>query len=274
MPQNKNQLSYGVTERLPAADLYDERVADLRINGYTVLDSGLDAGFVDGLKSRLDGVYQRQVEEMGGESVLKGIGDSDVVRCVLSYDADFLRVATSEPLLQLARRIFGTEFVLTQQNGIINRPDRDNNQGKWHRDLPYQHWISSKPIAINALLCVDDFTFENGATFVLPGTHHVEEFPTEGFIGRSEKQLAVPAGSYLVLDAMLYHRGGANRVATARRAVNHVIGLPFLAQQIDIPSALRSTGQTVPDDPAIRKYLGFQWTPAASAKDWRGRRES
>ncbi len=264
--------AYGVSERLAQTDAMDELVAELKINGFAILESGFPAEFIDRLKSGIDRVYKRQVDDIGGESVLQKINDADTARCMLAYEQDFLHVATSEPLMQLARRFLGPEYVLMMQNGLLNRPDRENYQAKWHRDLNYQHWTSSKPMALNALLCIDEFTYENGATFVLPGTHHVAPFPTDAFVRKFQKQLAAPAGSFLILDAMLYHRSGINRSAGIRRAVNHVIGLPFMAQQIDIPSALSRMGVKTPTDQAMRKYLGYRWAPAADVADWRGRR--
>jgi ectoine hydroxylase-related dioxygenase (phytanoyl-CoA dioxygenase family) len=264
--------AYGVSERLPQTDPIDEAIAELRINGYTTLSSGFSTEFIDSLKDSLDRTYAKQVAEIGAESDLLSINDADIARCMLSYEADYLKVATAAPLMELTRRYLGLEFVLMMQNGIINRPDRENYQAKWHRDLNYQHWTTSKPMAMNALLCIDEFTYENGATFVLPGTHHVAPFPTDAFAQTFERQLAVPAGSFLVLDAMVFHRAGINRSSNVRRAVNHVIGLPFMAQQIDIPSAMSRTGAAIPDDPAIRKYLNFRWAPAADAIEWRQRR--
>lgn len=264
--------AYGVNERLRQDDFIDELVAELLVNGCTVLPSGFPSEFVESLKESLDSVYEQQVSEIGSEVDLASINDADIVRCALSYDPDFLKVATAEPLLELCRRFLGPEFILLMQNGIINRADRENFQAKWHRDLNYQHWTSSKPLAINALFCVDDFTTVNGATFVLPGTHHVAEFPTNTFASKFETQLTVPAGSYLVLDAMVFHRAGINRSGAARRAINHVIGVPFMAQQVDIPSALARGGRTPPDDPQTRKFLNYLWSPAADAVSWRRRR--
>lgn len=264
--------AYGVTERLRQDDFIDEMVAELLINGYTILPSKLPPEFVESLKATLDHVYEKQVSEIGSETDLARINDADIVRCALSYDADFLKVAASEALLEFSQRLLGSEFILLMQNGIINRPDRNNPQAKWHRDLNYQHWTSSKPLAVNALFCVDDFTAENGATFVLPGTQHISEFPTDGFASKFETQLSVPAGSYLVLDAMLFHRAGINRSTSARRAINHVIGLPFMAQQVDIPSAIARSGATPPDDPQIKKYLNYLWTPSTDAVSWRRKR--
>jgi hypothetical protein len=265
-------LTHGVAQRLASEDAIDEAVAELRINGYTIIESGLPAGLIDRLKSGIDRIYQAQIDEFGDEQALASISDTDIARCTLAYDPDFLSVATAPNLMNLAARLLGNEFVLMQQNGIINRPDRQNYQVKWHRDLSYQHWTSSKTIAFNALLCVDEFTHENGASFVLPATHHIEAFPTDQFATRHEKQIAAPAGSFIVLDAMLYHRGGINVSNGVRRAVNHLIGLPFLAQQVNFESALESAGTAAPADPNVRKYLGFRWSPATNAKDWRKRR--
>ncbi|MGH8295389.1 MAG: phytanoyl-CoA dioxygenase family protein [Steroidobacteraceae bacterium] len=261
-----------MTERLSEDDRTDEAIAQLRVNGCTVIPSDLPAEFVRTLGVALDHAYAQQVDEIGGEGALHAMHDADIARCMLAYAPEFLQVATAPPLMKLAARVLGAEFVLLMQNGILNRPARENYQAKWHRDLNYQHWTSSKSLAINALLCIDDFTLENGATFVLPGTHHVPEFPGVAFADKFERQVQAPAGSFLVLDAMLFHRAGANRTSQLRRAVNHVIGRPFMAQQIDLPSALASSGIDPPGDPAIKKYLGYRWSPARDVTDWRTRR--
>lgn len=265
-------LTHGVTSRLDATDDIDERLAELAVNGYTVLDSQVPEDMLQRLSAGLDQTYAAQCAELGGEHVLREIQDTDVARCVLAYDRIFLEVATNARLLQLARRLFGSEFILTQQNGLLNRPDRQNYQVKWHRDLSYQHWTSTRPIAINALFCIDTFTSDNGATFVLPGTHHVAEFPTDAFVGRFETQVVAPRGSFLVLDAMLFHRAGINLSQGVRRAVNHLIGLPFMAQQIDMPRAIAALGKVAVEDEATRKYLGYRWSPAQDVMEWRTRR--
>ncbi|SAL84166.1 Phytanoyl-CoA dioxygenase (PhyH) [Caballeronia terrestris] len=257
---------------MPQFDDIDEAAGELRINGYTILNSGFSSSFLDSLKNGLDNVYAEQIKELGCESALLSINDADIARCMFAYDSNYLNVATTEPLMELARRFIGSQLVLMMQNGILNRPDRENYQAKWHRDLNYEHWTSSKPLAINALLCLDDFTFENGATYVLPGTQHVAPFPTDAFARKHERQIAAPAGSFLILDAMMFHRAGINRSGSVRRAVNHVIGLPFMAQQVDLPSALARRGMPEPTDPGIRNYLGYRWSPAADALDWRARR--
>jgi ectoine hydroxylase-related dioxygenase (phytanoyl-CoA dioxygenase family) len=147
-------------------------------------------------------------------------------------------------------------FVLNQQNGVVNPPRADYEQGAWHRDLPYQHFVVSRPIAVNALYCVDEFTLENGATAVIPASHHREDFPSEPFVERHTVQISAPAGSFVLMNAMLFHRGGPNRTETPRRAVNHLYTSAFLKQQIDIPAAL---GGRAPERPGAADLLGFRY---------------
>jgi ectoine hydroxylase-related dioxygenase (phytanoyl-CoA dioxygenase family) len=272
-PDLPPHFAYGVTMQLGQKDEIDEIIAEILINGFAVFESGLDSGSIDQVRSAIDAVYQAQVEEMGGEETLRKMKDGDNARAILAYDPIFLKVAACPSLMNLCARLLGNEFVLLMQNAIINRPDRENYQKLWHRDLNYQHWTSSSVLAVSALFCADDFTRDNGATFVLQGTQNVKEFPTLKFCRQFERQITAPAGSFLMFNSMLFHRGGLNRSTGARRAINHVIGLPIFAQQIDLPKLLKSRNQPIPESPEIQKYLGFRWSPADSVIDWRNRHQ-
>ncbi|MFX5510311.1 hypothetical protein ABTD49_20870, partial [Acinetobacter baumannii] len=70
--------------------------------------------------------------------------------------AVFRRLATNPVLMEVLQKLIVGKFILNQQNGVINPPGATYNQGAWHRDLPYQHYVSSTPLAVNALFCVDD----------------------------------------------------------------------------------------------------------------------
>jgi ectoine hydroxylase-related dioxygenase (phytanoyl-CoA dioxygenase family) len=260
--------SYGVVDARAEGDEVDARVEELTRIGYTALESGLGPDSLVRLRAKLDKVYARQVESLGAAS-LDQSDDADVARCLLAYEPCFLELAINPALIGLCRRVFGESFVLLQQNGVINRPSREHYQLRWHRDLPFQHWVASKPIAIAALLCVDDFNPTTGGTFGLPGSHRHEEFPSDAFVRRHEQAMTAPAGTFLVMDAMMFHRAGRNSSDRPRRGINHLIGLPFLSQQIDLPSMLNGAHA---EDPFLSRYLGYRWAPAASVEAWRAER--
>jgi hypothetical protein len=256
-------LSYGVQEVRTVKDAIDTHVEEIEYLGYTVIDSGMPLDEINAVQISIDANYKLQLAE-SPEAPMRE--DADILRCPLAYDDVFLRVATMEPLMEISRRLLGPNFVLLQQNAIINRPATKEFQSRWHRDLTYQHFVTSKKLALNALLCVNDFSIESGGTVVLPGTHMFEAFPSSYFVKKHEVSVSARAGSVLILDAMLFHRSGFNVSGYNRRGVNHLIGRPLLAQQIDIPRLL---GGRHSNDAFLRRYLGYQWNPAATVAAWR-----
>ncbi len=260
--------SYGVVLASEGGDELDTKVEELTRIGYTQLDSGLDAGRLEDLQVKLATVYSRQADALADAS-LEDSDDADVARCLLAYDRIFLDLATTPALMDFCRRVFGDSFVLLQQNGVINRPSRPHYQLRWHRDLPFQHWVASRPIAIAALLCLDEFNSTTGGTCALPASHRHEEFPTDSFVRRHEQVMAAAPGTFIVMDAMMFHRAGENSSGEPRRGINHLIGLPFLSQQIDLP---RMLGGAHADDPFMARYLGYRWAPAESVESWRSSR--
>jgi ectoine hydroxylase-related dioxygenase (phytanoyl-CoA dioxygenase family) len=221
------------------------------------------------LRRRLDQVYERQLSELGGEEALARCSDLDVARAPLAYDPAFVGIAANPNMLAVVRQMLGPSFILMQQNGLLTRPATDNYQARWHRDLAYQHWTSTEPLAINALLALDDFTVESGATFVLPASHHRAEFPSDEYVRSHERPVTAPPGTFLVLDAMLFHRANRNVSSKPRRAVNHVIGRPFLGQQFDFAGML---GERYANDPVLADYLGYRWRPQPDVASWRAQR--
>ncbi len=262
-------LTHGVVTHGQPAHADGAHLEDLRFSGFTLVPSGLTPDELADLRRRLDAVYARQVAEAGGEDALARCNELDVARCPLAYDDVFVSIAANPNLLAVVSGALGPNFVLVQQNGLLTRPATANYQARWHRDLTYQHWVSSEPLAINALLAVDDFTFESGATFVLPASHHRPEFPSDHYVARHQRVLEAPAGTFLVLDAMAFHRAGRNASGHPRRAVNHLIGRPFVGQQFDLPGML---GDRYAGDPLLSAYLGYRWKPQPDVLSWRAQR--
>jgi len=235
---------YGVKDQTPSVDETGRHLERLALNGFTLVDGGYteeeQLAFADAFERGM----ATQVERHGGLEAMRRIDEHNTIRAALTVDPLFVKLACNPRVLAIAEGVFrGTAasgaFILNQQNGIRNPPNGERyNQAAWHRDLPYQHFVSTRPLAINALYCIEPFTPENGATWVARGTHHQEAFPSDDVLMELAEQVPAPAGSFLVLDCMLFHSGGVNRTDRQRRAVNHVYTLPFVRQQIDLGTAM------------------------------------
>jgi len=256
--------SYGILRQYPKASAASEVVEQVTELGYAVLDSGYGAAELANLADAFEQTRSRY-QETHGIDRLKEINEQHVIRSPLTHGGPvFLQLALNENLQLALQQLIAGKYVLNQQNGVINPPREISVQGAWHRDLPYQHFVSSRPLAINALFCVDDFTEENGATFVLPESHRSEAFPCRQYIEENAIQIEASAGSFIVLDCMVFHAGGYNRTDAERRAVNHVFNIPYFKQQVRIPGNLDATNLSVSE----KEILGFTFQEPASIEDY------
>lgn len=253
---NKNLPSstYGVAQNVSNINDYDRKCEDIKNLGYTVISSGYTESTIENYQILFNKTRESYINKYG-ESFLKEINEYHTIRAPLFYEKSFIDIAVNEHLTKLLKALFDGIFILNQSNGVINPPIEDYNQGAWHRDLPYQHFVSSKPLSANALYCVDDFTIENGATAVIPASHKSEAFPSKDFINNHAIQIEARAGDIIVMDSMVFHGGCKNNSDKERRGINHVYSIPFFKQQINIPNNISEAGLNEQQ----KEILGFKF---------------
>jgi len=247
-------LSYGVLKKDTSSTIAENAVEEIRNLGFTVVHSGFSDDELKTLSEKFDLVHMSYTNRFG-KNRLEEIDEHNTIRLPLAFDKCFLDLAINPVIIDILKKLIVGKFILNQQNGIINPAGKQYNQRAWHRDLPYQHFVTTTPLAINALFCVDDFNLENGATHVLPASHKHEAFPSNPYILKSGVQVTAPAGSFIVMDGMSFHRGGNNLTEQTRRGVNHVYTIPLIRQQIDIPSVFDELDL----DDNLKELLGFKY---------------
>jgi ectoine hydroxylase-related dioxygenase (phytanoyl-CoA dioxygenase family) len=91
--------------------------------------------------------------------------------------------------------------------------------------LPWPH----QDVILNTMWAVDDFTRENGATFLYPGSHRWEARVVPD--GAERVHAEMPAGSVLLYPGTLIHGGGANTTGATRLGVLIELLASWLRQQ-------------------------------------------
>lgn len=257
--------NYGVREFEEAHDPISVHSEAIRRNGFSVIEGAFSSGEIEDLKNVFTKVHTRYLRHHGGLDKLSALDEHNTVRLPLKYEFESMYEVLAHPeLLAVIDQCISGSYLLNQQNLIINPSQQDYNQGAWHRDLPYQHYVSSSPLAINAILCVDDFTKENGASFVLPASHLIGAYPSESFIENNAIQVEARAGSYIVMDCMVFHSGGYNSSSGVRRAINQVFSIPHIKQQINIPNSINGNDL----DCKQKSLLGFGLETPSSVEDY------
>ena len=263
---------YGVLEHETISNKTDSHIEQIKNLGYTALESGYSESEVSEIRDICLDVSKKYTENYSDFDLLK-IGEGNSYRSPSLLNNKLLKPASNSNLQHLISKMITGKFYLNQQNLVINPPNSNQyNQLKFHRDLPYQHFVSSRPLAINALYAVDDFTIQNGATYVIPASHKSEKFTSESFVSANQKQISVKAGTFLVLDCMLYHAAAPNLTNHPRIGLNHVFTTVMFRPQIDWESAIKESQETGWEK--FGDLLGLEYTSPKSVEDYLQRRKS
>lgn len=261
--------SYGINKSNVVNTKEELHLEEFYNLGYTIIENALSNEELNVLRTELDKIYKIQEAEFGKDN-LKAINEENLARIPLAYSDVYARLAAKKEFTSYVEKILGNFFVLHLQNGIINMPNEEHHQSSWHRDLPYQNWTSSEPLACNLYYCLDEFNAQTGATFMLPFSHQFDKAPSVQYMEKHALQVSAPAGSVIIFNSMLFHKAGHNKSGNIiRRGINHVYVKPIIGQQIDLPAFLNGK---YADDDFLAMLFGYKTILSDSVNSYRKQR--
>ena len=161
-------------------------------------------------------------------------------------------------ILALLDRLLLPNYLLSQAQAI-NILAGESAQAL-HPDDGFYRVPRPRPgLSAATVWALDDFTTDNGATRLIPGSHLWPDgrLPTDD---DSLIQAVMPAGSVVFYPGTLWHGGGENRSGQARLAVTCQYCEPWLRTQENyFLSVSKQTARTVTED--IRRMLGYSIYP-------------
>ncbi|WP_151447047.1 phytanoyl-CoA dioxygenase family protein [Lacisediminimonas profundi] len=143
-------------------------------------------------------------------------------------------------VLALARHVLGQDCGLHDFQSTSIGPQTGG--GAWHVDAPLGQIpepLPEFPLTLQNVWLLDDFTADNGATRVMPGSHLLRKAPPWGGDPlEGEVTLTAPAGSVAIWLSNTWHRSGPNSTAGQRRAILCNYNVSWLRGFCDFTSTL------------------------------------
>ncbi len=202
-------------------------LASVEEHGYTIVENAIEPDLVGALNAAL----LRLERELGVEPARNGFEGHHTVRIynLLARGNVFERVPVHPMVLPIIEGVLDEGCLVSSLSSISIDPG-EKAQPIHADDQVMPVAKPHVPFVCNSMWALTDFTEENGATRVIPGSHKRDASPN---YGQEYDSIAaeMPKGSVLIWHGSLWHGGGANR-SEARRvgiAMNYCAG--YIRQQ-------------------------------------------
>lgn len=229
----------------------DYHLARFKIDGYTVVESLLDTAAIRQVKTELAPYFQGKKM---GRNEFEG-HHTERVYALLAKAPGIAAIIEQPFVLSMLDTLLPKNYLLSAALAINVHPGETPQP--FHIDdgaggLP---WPKPRPMfGVSTIWAFDDFTADNGATEVVPGSQNWtadrEPKPSEVV------KVIMPAGSVVVFDGRLLHRGGANKADSVRLGITPQYCAPGLRQIENMVLAV-PPATAARYSPRIQNMLGY-----------------
>jgi len=188
--------------------------------GYVVFENFLSPQQLEAFRAVLERLTVEEGEDAGKEQHKEA--GTDRVADLANKDPIFDSCYIHPRVLSAATHMLGNDIKLFAFSSRTALPGEGGQQ--FHKDGFQQPDKPGEYHLCNTVWLLDDFTTENGATRIVPGSHLVPGIPPEiaaepMAAHPNEIQVTAPAGSVIIFNSHLLHSGTKNTTEKPRRAM-------------------------------------------------------
>lgn len=237
-----------------AIDPFQASSKRFQTDGYVILERAIGEGDLSAVKAALAG-YEAQ--RPMGRNNFEGERTQRVYSLAGKGEA-FLQLAEHPAVMEVLDATLLPNFLLSTLQSIRLHPGETCQP--WHTDDAFYPVPRPRTkLAISTIWALEDFTEENGATQVIPGSHlWANEHPDEK--SHHVVPVVMPAGSVVIFDGALWHRGGENRSNGTRLALSPQYCQPWLRPQ-ESQLLIVPPRDAARCSPRVRAMLGYSIHP-------------
>jgi ectoine hydroxylase-related dioxygenase (phytanoyl-CoA dioxygenase family) len=235
-------------------DVGVEEITDaLDAEGCAVVEHFLDA---DAVAAIIDELAPHRAATPLGRNDFEGFATRRIY-ALFAKVRGFDDVATHPTVLGVLDHVLGPHYQLSGPVGIDIGPG-ESAQGLHRDDVVYPLSWPHQQVVLNTMWALDDFTADNGATLIVPGSHRTT--PSDRPDDADAVVATMPAGSVMFYVGTVWHGGGANRTEQRRLGVilEYVAGW-LRAQENHVTAVPVEVARTLP--PRLQELLGYNIYP-------------
>lgn len=236
-----------------AAQVIESDLATLERDGYLVVEGAIGTELCDDIASAVSSLLGPV-----GRNVFEG-HHTQRAYSLLAKTRVCDHLVEHPRVLALLDALLMPNYLLSQLQAIQIGPD-ESPQFLHYDDGMYPVPRPRAALSAATIWAITDFTADNGATVVIPGSHTWDDARKPADTDE-HVSVVMPAGSVVFFLGTLWHGGGANRTTSHRRlAVTAQYCQPWLRpQEAFTLSTPPATVRTVSEN--IRRMIGYSIHP-------------
>jgi ectoine hydroxylase-related dioxygenase (phytanoyl-CoA dioxygenase family) len=244
-----------------------ENIVELKEKGYTIIQNLVDENWLGLLRDALDKSFiEHKKIQLNNNNDIQTNGVALHVLLSNPIFINFLEYLQNKKFFEfLSESFFNSKCIINSFSALDNLPNQPNFSSIVHRDLRF--YSGDFPIMLNCLLMVDDFTIENGGTYLLPYSHLEKRKPSDEEFFQNAIQSVGKKGDMLIFNANVWHSSAPNITQGHRRAIPITVSKSFMKQLLDYPRAI---GYDKIDsfNLELQQLLGYHSRVPASLDEW------
>ncbi|HEY2385425.1 MAG TPA: phytanoyl-CoA dioxygenase family protein [Candidatus Binatia bacterium] len=262
------------------ADAVARDVAEMRAQGFVIIERLLAADDLARMRAALKPHLER---ELFGRNNFEG-HRTERVYSLVGVAPLFADLVEHPRILAICDAFLEPNYLLTASQAIEIHPG-ETPQPLHTDDTFYRIPRPRSAVSVSTIYAIDDFTLENGATQIIPGSHTWSDDVVERLLaaadfttaprdartpqmpaalpeGYSERLVdaTMPTGSVIVFLGTLVHRGGANRSQRPRLALSNQYCEPWARQQENYTLSIpKESARAL--SPRVQELIGYSIHP-------------
>lgn len=160
---------------------------------------------------------------------------------------------------------FSGKYILNAFGGNFLDRGVKSYASEIHRDV--RTFSTDVNLMINTLVMLDDFTEENGATYLLSGSQFQSKKPSKEDFYKNASRAVAKKGSIIFWHSNLWHAAGENKTNQERTSVTPMYTKPFVKQQFDYVNAV-GVDNVLNCKKELQQVLGYFSRTPKTLNEW------
>ena len=192
--------------------MHNKIINKIQKNGFAVIENVFTHKECNAAIKQIENVFKTRLQQN------KGVGNKNV-QVIFNYFLEkpsLLKFVDNKSINDIMRNLIDDDYVLnttsarnvslSKQEDLIEKKQSPGE--RWHRDNRIVgDRFCNPPVIYSAIICLDEFTKNNGCTLYIPNSHKSHEKINYSKI-KKYKHLEASKGSIIFLDGNLIHKTG------------------------------------------------------------------